>query len=365
MEGFILLLLQMTLLLLAAALVFFLLGWRWRSQDAKRDAENLQRRLDSEASALHAAYEERDEARQKQQALEINQTQQQAELQEASDHRRNLERELIRVHEDLKSARQNSEQDREETAKARTTLQAAQEKADKLTKELEKALREKTRCEEEITRLHSQPPIATPPLTEAPPEKPTPAQAVSKPKRTRKPTTTAADSEAQPPTTTKKTKAPKPSLNAQATLAALASELATKQTFLNALRQELDDWQRRVATLRAKGNDPAGLGLASKSLSRAETQVATAAADVEHLQHQQTALQRSLEQSADIPHEDDLTRIKGIKSVLRDQLHTFGVRTFQQIAEWTDQDVEAFSELLAFKDRAKRDEWVKQARELL
>jgi large subunit ribosomal protein L21 len=51
--------------------------------------------------------------------------------------------------------------------------------------------------------------------------------------------------------------------------------------------------------------------------------------------------------------------------VLQEQLHALGIRTFQQIAAWTDDDVEAFSELLSFKDRAKRDQWVKQAQELM
>ena len=119
-----------------------------------------------------------------------------------------------------------------------------------------------------------------------------------------------------------------------------------------------------MATLREKGKDPAGLGLAQKSLARAEADVSAASTSVTHLQHQQTALRHSLEQAATLTQEDDLTRIKGIKAVLRDQLHAFGIRSFQQIAAWSDDDVEAFSELLAFKDRAKRDEWVRQAKEM-
>ena len=120
-----------------------------------------------------------------------------------------------------------------------------------------------------------------------------------------------------------------------------------------------------MATLREKGKDPAGLGLAQKSLARAESDVDAVANAVTHLQHQQTALRQSLEQAAAFPQVDDLTQIKGIKAVLRDQLHAFGVRSFQQISAWTDDDVEAFSELLAFKDRAKRDAWVKQAQDLI
>ena len=76
------------------------------------------------------------------------------------------------------------------------------------------------------------------------------------------------------------------------------------------------------------------------------------------------ALHRSLEQAAGITQEDDLTKIKGIKGVLSQQLHAYGIRTFQQIADWTEADVEAFSLLLSLKDRTKCDHWVQQAQEL-
>ena len=65
--------------------------------------------------------------------------------------------------------------------------------------------------------------------------------------------------------------------------------------------------------------------------------------------------------SVSIP-DDDLTKIKGIKGVLSDQLHALGIRTWKQIAEWNDDDLRAFSELLAFKNRAARDHWQEQAK---
>ena len=364
MEGFILLLLQMALLLLAAAVVFFLLGWRWRSQDAKRDEQKWQQRCDAEALALKAANSQCAEAQQKLQDQESTHLRLQAEVQEAADHRRNLERELIRVHEDLKSARQNGELDREEAKKAREDLKTAQEQIQQLTKQLEKARFQITQQQADIAKLQTQTP--PPPSVESQAEQsaaPEPEIKVAKPKRVRKPAAEKALTDS--PTAVKKPKAEKVERDVHSTLTKLESDILAKQTFLNALRQELDDWQRRVSALRLKGNDPAGLGLATKSLNRAEAQVTAATAEVEHLQHQQTALKTSLQQATTLTHEDDLTRIKGIKSVLRDQLHIFGIRTFRQIAEWTDQDVEAFSELLAFKDRAKRDEWVKQARDLM
>ena len=61
---------------------------------------------------------------------------------------------------------------------------------------------------------------------------------------------------------------------------------------------------------------------------------------------------------------DDLTRLKGVASVIESKLHGYGVYTFRQIAEWTDDQVRAFSEMLSFKDRINRDDWRGQCRQL-
>ena len=61
---------------------------------------------------------------------------------------------------------------------------------------------------------------------------------------------------------------------------------------------------------------------------------------------------------------DDLTEIKGVGPKLAEKLNSEGIYTFEQIANWTDDQVEAFDELLSFKGRIERDEWVKLAKEL-
>lgn len=368
MEGFLWLITQTALLLTAAAFVFFWLGWRWRGQDARKQEALLNTRIDTETAAARSAQEERDAARMNEQLHLATATKLEADLQEANDHRRNLERELIRVHGDLKTARRDADQRAEDAATAKAQLIPVQQEVTKLSAELSQIQRDKARLEKEIEQLRARPVVVEPAAVDTAAATPNmaavkPSAPATKPKRVRKtPAEPKPAAEPKPPRAAKSAKA---IVDAQSTLARLETDLAAKQTLLNAVRQEREEWQRRVATLREKGKDLAGLGLAQKSLARAESDVDAAANTVAHLQHQQTALRHSLEQAAAFPQEDDLTQIKGIKAVLRDQLHAFGVRSFQQIAAWTDKDVEAFSELLAFKDRAKRDAWVKQAQDLI
>lgn len=330
MDGFFWLVSQMTLLLTAAAVVFFVLGWRWRgcnigpvTQVSRPIVQASEPHLPLETGEVLATAPD---------------ARLQADLQEANDHRRNLERELIRVHEELKAARRDAGQNHEDwvLAKAEAKQLAAR------NEELEK---EKSRLEKEVARLQA---------TSAAEEPAAVPAAVVKPARPSK----------KSRSTPAKASASKQVADATSTLARLDNDIQARQTLLSALRQEQEDWRRKVASLREKGGDVAGLGLARKSLERVEEQVGEAAANLQQLQHQQQALSHGLKQAGELDHEDDLTCIKGIKSVLRDQLHAFGIRSFRQIAEWSEADVEAFSQLLSFKDRARRDQWVRQAREL-
>jgi len=150
--------------------------------------------------------------------------------------------------------------------------------------------------------------------------------------------------------------------------AAPQTELFPQLGTLAALVQERDAWQRRVTALESKTpRDPAGLALARRSLEGSQKRLDEAQSAAAAVESRERVLQKALEQAAQIPpeSEDDLTRIKGIKKVLRDKLHAHGIRTFRQIAEWTEEDLHAFSEILAFKNRATRDKWQEQARALL
>jgi predicted flap endonuclease-1-like 5' DNA nuclease len=59
---------------------------------------------------------------------------------------------------------------------------------------------------------------------------------------------------------------------------------------------------------------------------------------------------------------DDLTRIKGLGPKLAATLNELGVTRFDQIAAWSEADVDRVDSLLGrFQGRIRRDEWVEQA----
>jgi len=58
---------------------------------------------------------------------------------------------------------------------------------------------------------------------------------------------------------------------------------------------------------------------------------------------------------------DDLVIINGVGPVLEDKLNSFGIFTYKQIAEWTPEVIAEFDDLLSFKGRIDRDNWIAQA----
>jgi predicted flap endonuclease-1-like 5' DNA nuclease len=61
---------------------------------------------------------------------------------------------------------------------------------------------------------------------------------------------------------------------------------------------------------------------------------------------------------------DDLEVISGVGPVLAEKLNSIGVYRFEQIANWTERNVQEFDELLSFKGRIEREEWITQAKAL-
>jgi predicted flap endonuclease-1-like 5' DNA nuclease len=59
---------------------------------------------------------------------------------------------------------------------------------------------------------------------------------------------------------------------------------------------------------------------------------------------------------------DDLKRIKGIGVLIEKKLNSLGVTTYEDIANWTGEDIDRISQQLDFKGRIQRENWVEQAR---
>jgi len=83
---------------------------------------------------------------------------------------------------------------------------------------------------------------------------------------------------------------------------------------------------------------------------------------VERYQVEVARQSRALEAVTNGNH-DDLRRITGIGPVLNRELHKLGIYSFQQIAAWTDEDIERVAEAIGtFASRIRREQWVEQAR---
>jgi len=61
---------------------------------------------------------------------------------------------------------------------------------------------------------------------------------------------------------------------------------------------------------------------------------------------------------------DDLKKISGVGPVLEKKLNEFGVYKYEQIEQWSADNVTEFDDLLSFKGRIERDNWLDQAKEL-
>lgn len=60
---------------------------------------------------------------------------------------------------------------------------------------------------------------------------------------------------------------------------------------------------------------------------------------------------------------DDLRRIKGLGPKMETLLHSLGIVRFEQIASWTDADLDELDgKLGSFAGRPRRDNWVEQAK---
>jgi predicted flap endonuclease-1-like 5' DNA nuclease len=59
---------------------------------------------------------------------------------------------------------------------------------------------------------------------------------------------------------------------------------------------------------------------------------------------------------------DDLKRIRGIGVLIEKKLNQMGIAAYEQIANWTADEIDRISQSLDFKGRIERENWVEQAR---
>ena len=59
---------------------------------------------------------------------------------------------------------------------------------------------------------------------------------------------------------------------------------------------------------------------------------------------------------------DDLKRVRGVGVLIEKKLFSMGVTTYQQIANWSGSDIDRVSQVLDFRGRIERENWVEQAR---
>jgi len=61
---------------------------------------------------------------------------------------------------------------------------------------------------------------------------------------------------------------------------------------------------------------------------------------------------------------DDLKKISGVGPVLEKKLNALGIARYDQIAAFTPEEIERVDEVLSFKGRIEREDWLGQARAL-
>jgi predicted flap endonuclease-1-like 5' DNA nuclease len=59
---------------------------------------------------------------------------------------------------------------------------------------------------------------------------------------------------------------------------------------------------------------------------------------------------------------DDLKRIRGVGMLIEKKLNSLGITAYEQIANWTGADIDRISQVLDFKGRIERENWIEQAR---
>jgi predicted flap endonuclease-1-like 5' DNA nuclease len=135
------------------------------------------------------------------------------------------------------------------------------------------------------------------------------------------------------------------------------AELQAKVAELEPAAKEAESLQWRLAELESDSGEKVAL---RKRLYELEPLVA------ENASLKRRLLEMESSPAPQVEAEDDLRQIRGIGPAYARSLKALGVKSFAQIAAWTDADVTAMAQALKTRpDRIRRDGWIDRAKELL
>lgn len=82
-----------------------------------------------------------------------------------------------------------------------------------------------------------------------------------------------------------------------------------------------------------------------------------------HLRSVKSEALRGEAYTGDVPVSiNDLKRIRGIGVLIEKKLYSLGITSYEQVANWTRADIDRISQILDFKGRIERENWIEQAR---
>lgn len=129
MEGFLWLLLQTLPLLAAAAFVFFVLGWRWRGQSGQTQQQKEDQKLDDQDIQTESVKKELMAVREIEEKLRQKLSDTQTELQESQARETQLQKEILRLSDELKQPKASSASTTTEAASPTVNKSVAEKKA--------------------------------------------------------------------------------------------------------------------------------------------------------------------------------------------------------------------------------------------
>jgi len=137
---------------------------------------------------------------------------------------------------------------------------------------------------------------------------------------------------------------------------------------LGLAKGDITSGKSRIAELEAelaKAKDSAGSGNASSDAELVEAKAKIT--DLESLESgklkQDEKYGLLYTEAVAKDEQDDLTKIHGVAAVLNKTLNDYGVYKYRQIALWTPQICNDFSERISFKGRIERDNWIGQCKQ--